>query len=70
MQRMMFVGVLLLVGCQDVVGPFEHRKAQRVDDPMLTIPEQERRARDRLPLPDDSITLPPSGVPLPGPHGR
>jgi hypothetical protein len=42
-----------------VVGPFEHRDPQRVDDPLLSIGEQERRGRDRLALPEQSVTVAP-----------
>jgi|GEM_PF-2456741 len=72
--RLLLVGALFLLGCQNIVGPFQQRKPERVDDPLLTINEQQRRARDRLALPDDSPnavpstgTLPP-GVPLQGGH--
>jgi hypothetical protein len=61
MRRTLLVVLLLLGGCRSVVGPFEHRSPQRVDDPLLTIPEQERRARDRLALPDQS---PAAAIPL------
>ena len=48
------LGILLLVaGCQGVNGPFAHkREPVRVDDPHLTIPEQERLGRDRLAVPE------------------
>jgi hypothetical protein len=67
MRRILVTGVLLLAGCRsNVIGPFEHRRPERVDDPTLTIPEQQRRGRDRLALPDDSSTTgPPSGVERP-----
>ena len=42
-----------------MIGPFEHRDPQRVDDPRLCIGEQERRARDRLALPEQSVTVAP-----------
>ena len=71
MRRLSWIGFLLLAGCQSVVGPFEHRKPERVDDPLLSINEQQRRGRDRLALPDESAALAPrTGVQLPGPHGR
>ncbi len=54
MRRLIVLGLLLLVGCRSVVGPFQHRDPQRVDDPRLTVDEQERRGRDRLALPDPS----------------
>jgi hypothetical protein len=66
---------LLLAGCQNVVGPFEHRDPIRVDDPLLPIPEQERRGRSELPLPDESPNklenlAPRTYIDRPGPHGR
>jgi hypothetical protein len=54
MHRFLLIGVLLLAGCQNVVGPFQSRRPERVDDPLLSINEQQRRGRDRLALPDDS----------------
>jgi hypothetical protein len=59
MRRLIVLGLLLLVGCRSVVGPFEHRDPQRVDDPLLSIGEQERRGRDRLALPEQSVTVAP-----------
>jgi hypothetical protein len=76
MRRILLTGLLLLAGCQNVLGPFAPRKPERVDDPLLTIPEQERRGRDRLALPDDSPTVaPPTGTTREGsspslPYGR
>jgi hypothetical protein len=67
MHRLLLIGALLLSGCQSVIGPFERRKPERVDDPSLSISEQERRGRSRLPLPDESNRVgPQSGVLLPG----
>ena len=63
MHRFFLLGVLLLAGCRNVVGPFEHRAPERVDDPLLTISEQQRRGRDRLALPDESRAIaPPTGI--------
>lgn len=63
MHRFVLVGVLLLAGCRNVVGPFEHRTPERVDDPLLTINEQQRLGRDRLALPDESKAVaPPTGT--------
>ncbi len=71
MYRLCLLGVLFLAGCQNLAGPFAHRDAQRVDDPLLSINEQQRRGRDRLALPDETANLAPqTGVALPGPHGR
>jgi hypothetical protein len=58
MRRFWILGILLLAGCQNIVGPFQRTPA-RVDDPSLTIAEQQQRARERLALPDDSgLTAP------------
>jgi len=52
MRKQFLLGILLLSGCQNVVGPLDYRRPVRVDDPNLTIEEQQRRGRDRLALPD------------------
>lgn len=71
MHRLLLVGVLLCAGCQNTVGPFAPRQPQRVDDPLVSISEQQRRGRDRLALPeDDSRVAPPTYTERPGPHGR
>ena len=72
MRRLILMGALLvLAGCQSTVGPFQHRKPERVDDPLLTISEQERRGRDRLALPEDSrAILPRTYSGFLGPNGR
>jgi hypothetical protein len=58
MHRLLLIGgLLLLAGCKSVVGPFEARPPQRVDDPLLSIGEQQRRGRDRLALPDQTDPL-------------
>jgi len=56
MRRLVIAVVLLtlLAGCQNVVGPFQARAPLRVDDPAVTLYEQQRRSRERLALPDDS----------------
>jgi hypothetical protein len=51
---------LLAVGCQGLQGPFARRcRPQRIDDPCLTIAEQEQRGRDRLAMPEMSPTVGP-----------
>jgi len=71
MRRLLFLVALLSASCQNVIGPFEHRKPERVDDPRLSIEEQQREARARLALPVESPTVaPPSGVNIMGPVGR
>jgi hypothetical protein len=59
MRRLFMLGILCLAGCQGVAGPFTPREPQRVDDPRYSVPEQQRRARDRLPLPQESLTIAP-----------
>jgi hypothetical protein len=61
MRHIVVVGVLLaLVGCTNFVGPFQPRSPQRIDDPRVSLPEQERRQRAQLAMPDSSWrTLPP-----------
>jgi hypothetical protein len=66
MHRIIALGLLFLAGCESIIGPFQHRKPERVDDPLLTISEQQNRGRDRLALPDNSSTVAPrTGVELP-----
>lgn len=61
MRRLIVIGLLLLAGCQGIVGPRQRacQTPQRVDDPCLTIDQQERRGRDRLALPDNSPLVAP-----------
>ena len=67
MRRRLLLVALLATGCHNVIGPFEHRPVERVDDPRLSIAEQEREGRARLPLPTESPrVLPPSGIEGPG----
>jgi hypothetical protein len=56
MRNILVVGILLLTvaGCENTIGPFRPRSAARVDDPNVSISEQQRRGRARLPLPDES----------------
>jgi hypothetical protein len=68
----MGMGLLLLAGCQNVVGPREHRADPvKVDDPRLTISEQQRQGRDRLALPEMSPNVAPRTYSdFLGPNGR
>lgn len=62
MRSLIVTGLLLLAGCQGVVGPVQRSQAPclpQVDDPRLPIAEQERRGRDRLALPETSPTVAP-----------
>ncbi len=70
MRQLFLLGILLCAGCQGVLGPFAPRKPERVDDPLLTIGEQQRRGRDRLALPEESRTVAPrTGTERPGTFG-
>jgi hypothetical protein len=71
MRRLFLLSTLLVMGCQTVVGPFSHREPQRVDDPRVTIADQERRGRARLSYQEiEPDVLPRTYAELPGPHSR
>lgn len=71
MPRLFLLGALFLAGCQSVVGPFQSREPQRVDDPLFNIGEQQRRGRDRLALPEDQTGMAPrTYTDRADPHGR
>ncbi|MFL5245394.1 MAG: hypothetical protein ACJ8FY_25135 [Gemmataceae bacterium] len=60
MRRLCLLSILLLAGCQGLVGPRQRRdNPQPVNDPSLTMDEQQRRTRDRLALPEPSTDLAP-----------
>ncbi len=66
MRKLLFLGLLTLTGCQNIAGPFQARPKPQIDDPRVSIPEQESRGRDQLALPDDFSGLAPrSGAQLP-----
>jgi len=64
MRRMLILcGLLALVGCRsNLVGPFQPRSPERVDDPRISIEEQTARARDRLGYPDEDRQSGPRGT--------
>ncbi len=64
MRRILMLGIVLcLAGCQNVTGPFAPRTPIRVDDPRVSISEQESRGRDRWAIPEDSTQVGPrSGI--------
>jgi hypothetical protein len=72
MRRLLLLGALLLTGCQNLAGPFQHRaNPVQVDDPRLTIDEQKRLGRDRLALPEWGNVAPKTySEMLPGPYGH
>lgn len=47
--------VLLVVGCQTIVTPFQPRRPERPDDPLLSTQEQSRRARYLYAYPDTEL---------------
>jgi hypothetical protein len=60
MHRLLLAGLVFLAGCQGVVGPVRRTCiTEPVDDPRLTIDEQQQRARDRLALPQESPAIGP-----------
>ena len=72
MRKLLCLGLLLLAGCQGVQGPRDRRLDPiRVDNPLLTTAQQDKRARDQLPLPQPSPSIAPSTLHgLPEPFGR
>jgi hypothetical protein len=71
LRHCLLVGILLLSGCENIIGPFQPRGPGRVDDPLLTINEQQKLGRERLALPDDSPSVGPNvGLEVPSSRGR
>ena len=66
MRRCLCFALVLLAGCQNLVGPFR-RPPTKVDDPRLSISEQEKLGRQFYALPDESPEVAPhSGIVRPG----
>jgi hypothetical protein len=72
MRRLILLGTLgVLCGCRNVAGPLQPQRPARVDDPLLSIGEQERNGRARLALPEERRNVVPnSGADLSGSFGR
>jgi hypothetical protein len=66
MRHLFLLILLLAVGCESLRGPFAPKPKTPVDDPNLTIAEQERQGRARIGLPDNSPVLPPEAGFRPG----
>lgn len=65
--RYLLLALVLAAGCQGVRGPFAPRSPVRVDDPYLSISEQQKLGRERLALPESSkLVLPPEAGIIPG----
>jgi hypothetical protein len=55
--------IVALAGCTRYEGPLEVRKKDRADAPGYTIPEQRKRANERLAIPfDDARKYPDGGI--------
>jgi hypothetical protein len=66
MPRVLLCVLVCLAGCQNLVGPWR-RTPTKVDDPRLSIAEQEALGRQHLALPEESPRLMPhSGIARPG----
>ena len=60
MRRLLLCGLLVLTGCQGVVGPRQRPCLPgSIDDPWLSPDEQKARLRDRLAVPQNSQTIGP-----------
>jgi hypothetical protein len=68
MRRLCLVGLfLLLAGCQSSTGSLGYRKPSRVDDPMLSLDEQQSRGRLRYSYVEDDRLAPKTFVDRPDP---
>ncbi len=68
MRRLCLLGLLFAVaGCQNNSASLGYRKPNRVDDPMLSIGEQESRGRERYSYIEDDRLSPKLGVDRPDP---
>jgi hypothetical protein len=65
-RRILLIIMLLTAGCENLRGPLAPRSPMRVDDPSLSIAEQQALGRDRIGLPDNSSVLPPEAGARPG----
>ena len=71
MCRLLLVGLLLVTGCQNTIGPLVNQRRPLPDDPYYGTSEQMRYGRDRLSRPDDSVAVgPKTGIETYGPTGR
>jgi len=70
MRWLLYTAVVFLAGCQGTVLPRDRNFAStKVDNPCLTIPEQQQRSRDRLAIPTTSTLIAPGGpAQLTGPY--
>ena len=61
MHRLLLAGLLVLTGCQGLVGPIKRSETVNlpIDDPRFSIEEQRQRERANLALPDASSQVGP-----------
>ncbi len=63
MSRCLILLVIAAAGCRNIDGPCAARNKPPINEPGLTISEQERRARDKYPIPSDNFRIgPPTGI--------
>ena len=55
MRQLLILGLLVITGCTSTVTPLEPRRADRADDPNLSIEEQRSRVRSQYAYPDDEL---------------
>ncbi|MBI3407291.1 MAG: hypothetical protein HY040_02905 [Planctomycetes bacterium] len=70
LSQICLASLIFVAGCQNVTGPFKPRSPARVDDPALSLTEQEKLGRARLSVPEQSSqVLPQTGGGLPNAPG-
>jgi hypothetical protein len=52
MRRLLFLGFVIMAGCQNYDGPLRRTFFDRADDPYYSIGEQQTRGRSRFALSD------------------
>ena len=72
MRKLLLVAVVLgtVAGCKNAIGPRQSRDLPPADDPLFSIPEQEKRGRLNYSLPEDNRLVPNGFIDRPGPTGR
>ncbi len=66
MRRLLLLAMLLAAGCENLRGPLAPKPATPIDNPNLSIREQQVLGRDRIGLPDNSSVLPSEAGARPG----
>ncbi len=60
MRRYLVLGLVVMAGCQNTVGPLQNRSREKADKPYYNTQDQMYRGRDRYPLLDDSPQVGPN----------